>query len=410
MGMTIFIKLAWRNILRNKRRTFFAGFAVGIGLAALIFTDALMIGMEANMVSSATASFLGEGQIHREGFRETFESELVINNIDSIIADLKAQPEVQAMTMRTLAMGMISSPANVSSVSMIGIDPATEPELSQIDEVLIEGDYFQTYGDRQVLIGRKMAELLEVGLGDRVVLTVAEAYTGDLAQEMFRVGGIFHFNVAEMDQRMAFVKLGKARTMMGLEGQAHQIVLKFVSRDIGRNKNHPIWDKYSRDGNEAVGWTVLLPQLEAAFEMSGYATLMIAVILFGVVALGIVNTLFMSLYERMFEFGVIRALGTRPFAMGRLVIFEAGALGLIAVTLGSLLGLVIVAITAHFGIDYGGIEFAGVTFRELLYPELQLSQFVIFPVSVLLFTMLIALYPAIFAARLTPSEAMRKSF
>ncbi|UCC45585.1 MAG: FtsX-like permease family protein, partial [Candidatus Zixiibacteriota bacterium] len=127
-------------------------------------------------------------------------------------------------------------------------------------------------------------------------------------------------------------------------------------------------------------------------------------------ALVIVNSLFMSLYERMFEFGVLRAVGTRPSAMGGLIVLEAGALATVAIILGMILGLALVGTIAHTGIDYGGIEYEGVTFRKLLYPVLHASQFVVYPVAAFLFTLVISLYPATFAARLTPAKAMRKSF
>ena len=112
----------------------------------------------------------------------------------------------------------------------------------------------------------------------------------------------------------------------------------------------------------------------------------------------------------MFEFGVLRAIGTQPLGMAKLVIFEAGALALIALVLGIVLGFGLVYGISISGIDYGGIEYEGVTFRKNLYPILQVGQFIVYPVCAYLFTLAIALYPAAYAARLTPAKAMRKSF
>ena len=365
-SLSMQIRLAWRNILRNKRRTFVAGIAIGIGLASLIFVDAMIIGMKNTMLHSATASFLGEGQILRDGFRRSAQVDLTVSNLRETVKSLENEASVDAYTLRTMAFGMISSPANFSAVNMVGIDPATEPALSQIDEAIVEGSYLASDTGRQIVIGRKLAELLEVGLGDRIVVTSAQAHTGDIAQEMFRVTGVFFFNVKEMDRQMVFVPIRKAQQMLNLNDAVHQIALKFSSADIGSNEGHPFWRRYSQGGNEAVGWTVLLPQLEAAFELSQFSTLLVGIILFGVVALGIINTLFMSLYERMYEFGVLRAIGTRPLAMGRMVVFEAAALAAVAIGLGVILGYAVVAVMAHIGIDYSGIEFAGVTLREML--------------------------------------------
>lgn len=407
--MWIFIKLAWRNIFRNKRRTIIAGTAIGIGLASLIFVDALWIGMEKNMIKTATSSFLGEGQIHHNNFRETQEVDYTIENLGEVEEKLKIESIVAHYSLRTLALGMITSPANVQSIVFWGIKPSTEKFLSQIDEAIIEGSFFAEDSERDILLGKDLAEILEVKIGDRIVVTVAQAKTGDLSQEMFRVSGIYHLNIQEMDQSMAFVKIQKAQQMLAIGNNVHEIALRFSHDNFGRDKNLDFWKKYSQKNNEAVGWTVLLPQLEAAFELSQFSTLITALILFGVVALGILNTLFMSIHERMFEFGVIRAVGTRPFRVSRLILFEAGSLALVSILLGNILGFIITYWISKTGIDYTGIEFVGVTFRELLYPVMHWEQFIIYPIWVFIFTIIAGIYPAVYAAKMSPAQAMRKS-
>jgi ABC-type lipoprotein release transport system permease subunit len=369
-----------------------------------------MLGMEGNMIDSATSSFMGEGQIHHEEYREAFDVEKTILRVSDVTDRLDTDEVVKHYTTRTMSFGMLGSPSNAGAVQMIGVNPATERYLSEIDDVIVEGAYFEGENVHDILIGQKLAELLEVELGDRVVLTAAQAHTGDLAQEMFRISGIFYFNVREMDRYFAFVRIDRAQQMLGLLGEVHQIALKLAEDNIGRNPEHPFWKDHARDGNEAVGWALLMPQLEKAFDMAQISKWIVGLILFVVVALVIVNSLFMSLYERMFEFGVLRAVGTRPVAMGRLVVLEAGAVAVIAIGLGMALGLLLLYIVSQTGIDYGGIEYEGVTFRKLLYPVTEIRQFIVYPVSAFLFTLLIALYPATYAARLTPAKAMRKSF
>ena len=403
------MKLAWRNIFRNKRRTFIAGIAIGVGLAAMLFTDALMIGMKDNMIRSATKSFLGEGQIHRKGFRLTPDVEKTINNLDGIISNLKQEEAVERFTPRTVTFGMITSPANVSSVMVYGIQPSSEKFLSQIDDVLKEGNYFKGDGERNIVIGSDLAELLEVGIGDRTVITATQAESGNLVQEMFRVSGIYHFNVKEMDTGMAFVRLSKAQEMLGIGNDVHEIAIKFKDIHFAAKKDNPFWSKYSVHGNEAVSWTTLLPQLHAMPGIFWISLLVMGIILFGIVAFGIVNTLFMSLYERMFEFGVIRAVGTRPSGIRRLILLEAGALSLLSIVLGILLGSIITLIFVKVGIDYRGIEIAGTSFHEMLYPVIHIQQYIIYPIAVFAFTLLIGLYPALVASKMSISEALRKS-
>ncbi len=405
----LYLKLAIRNIFRNKRRTLIAGSAIGIGLAALIFTDALILGMENNMIASATESFLGEGQIHHKDFRETFDVEKTIENKSEVLRQLKTEKIVSHFTQRTLSFAMVTSPSNLASVTMVGIDPETEQYLSQIDEAIIKGTYFSGKSERDIVIGSKLAEILEVDLGSRVVLTVAQARSGELSQEMFLVSGIYDFNIKEMDQGMAFVRLPQAQKMLNLGEEIHEIALRFTKSSYARDRNLPFWERYSKGGNEAVSWTVLLPEVEAAFELSHFATYLVGLILFGVVALGIVNTLFMSLHERMFEFGVMRAVGTSPLRMAQLILFEAGTLAFISIILGLFIGFVVILITMKTGINYTGIEFSGVTFRKLIYPELKIKQFVEYPLAVFLFTVLVGIFPALSAAKLSPAKAMRRS-
>ena len=178
--MFLLIKIAWRNIFRNARRTVLASLAIGIGLAALIFTDALMIGMVESMVRTATDTFLGQGQIHSDGFRSTLEVERTVRDLPRVLARLKADPRVRGFSPRTQAFGMLSSPANAGAILLYGIDPQLEKDISKIDEAVVEGAFLGLEDQRKILIGSKLAETLEVAPGDRVVVTVAEAETGEL--------------------------------------------------------------------------------------------------------------------------------------------------------------------------------------------------------------------------------------
>jgi len=407
--MWIYLKLAWRNLLRNKRRSLIAGTAIGVGLACLIYVDALVIGMERNMVDSATSTFLGQGQIQRRGFRATHQADLTIHRLPWVIENLSREKAVWHFSPRALSYGMISSPANFGSIELVGFDPAREKDVSEIDDVIIKGSFFAGDNPRDIVIGNKLAELLQVETGDRLVVTVAQASAGTLSQELFRVSGIYRFGITEMDRGMAFVRLEKAQDMLGIGRNAHQIALVFTNSKMAADPDLPFWEKYSRFGNEAAGWPVVLPQVQAAFELSRFSTYLMGLILFAIVALGIVNTLFMSLHERLFEFGVLRAVGTRPASIAQLIVCEAGALAFISIVMGSILGLIATGITAQTGLNYTGIEYVGVTFRKLIYPVLQVRQFVEYPLWVFLFTLLVGLYPASYAARMLPTTAMRRS-
>ncbi|MCY3871021.1 MAG: ABC transporter permease [Gemmatimonadetes bacterium] len=406
----ILIKLAWQNLFRHKRRSIIAATAMGIGLAALIFADALWLGMERNMVKTATASFLGDAQIHREGFSDEQAVELTINHLDAVVVNLQREGIVAHFTLRTFAFGMITSPATVAAVNLVGVEPSTEQYLSQIDDAIIEGAYFEGSNSRDIVMGEELAERLEVGLNDRIVVTVAQAGSGDLSQEMFRVSGIYRFADEGMNSGMAFIRLGKAQQMLALGTGAHEIALKFIDSTSAEDQNLLFWKTYWQGGNKARSWIEVLPEVQAMFEMSKFSKYIMGVVLFGVVVFGIVNTLFMSLYERMFEFGVLRAIGTRPFGMAQLILFEAGALAVLGIILGTVFGFCVTVIFSTIGIDYTGIEMMGITMQELIYPEMRIQPFIFYSIWIFVFTIIAGLYPARYAARMSAATAMRRSF
>lgn len=403
------LKLAWRNIFRNRRRTLLSGLAVGIGLASLIFTDALMIGMIESMIRSATDTFLGEAQIHAEGYRDTLAVEKTIHDLDAVLKGLDREDLIRHYTIRVQAFSMVTSPSAAYSVLLYGIDPSRERDISKLDDAVIEGKFLDADSGRLILIGSDLADRLEVGTGDRLVITTARAEPGELAQEMFRVGGIFRFSVKEMDSGAVFITIDKARRLLGLEGRAHEIVLSFRDVRNASRRDLPFWQKYSRSGNEALGWRDLLRELDVVLNLSNFTKYIVALILFGIVSLIVLNTLFTSLYERLFEFGILRAVGTRPAKMALIILLEAASLSVISGVFGIILGLASTYIFSVYGIDYRGIEFADVTFRELIYPVFTLRQYIEYPLWILAFSLIAGTYPAVYTARITPARVLRKS-
>ena len=407
--MKMLLKLAWRNVLRNKRRTVLSGLAVGIGLAAMIFVDGLYKGMLESMIRTATDTFLGQAQIHAGGFRNTLEVEKTINRSEDIMKSLRSESLISGFSPRTVSFGMLSSAGGVNSVVLYGIQPETEKHISMLDEALRSGDYLDPEGMGQILIGSKTAETLEVETGDRVVLTVAQAGSGEISQDMFRVSGIFHLGIREADRGMAFINIRQSRDLLALGRATHEITLKFRDINDAGDRSLTFWRRYSQAGNEAVGWRDLVPQLDSVIGMTEISNVIISLMVFGIVAITIMNSLFMSLYERMFEFGVLRAVGTRPVNMAIIIFLEAASLSLISIFLGLVLGLTVMQIFSVYGINYKGIEFAGVTITELIYPVMALRQFTLFPLLIFAFSLIAAIYPAVFAAKLTPARAMQRS-
>lgn len=402
-------KLGFRNILRNKRRTIITCAIMGFGLAALIFADAFLRGLNENMISSVTGSFIGDGQIHRKDFLKTREIEKTITNSQETLAKLKQTPEVKLAVPRTIANGMIASPTDILPIMIFGIDAEEELKISSVKDAIIAGSYLKEGANDQIIIGEKLAKFLGVSVGDKLVLTSAQAKTGLLAQELLRVGGIFKMKNKDMDSSIAFINIKKGQEMMNIGSNFHEIVFKFNKKESIINPPIEFLSEFSKNDNEALSWKKLVPAIDAGIQLTSYSLYIGSFILFAIIALSTMNTLFMSLYERMYEFGIMKAIGTRPFFIFRLIIIEAIALATMSSIFGILVGGSATFITSAIGISHlTDVEYLGTTIRSAIRPIPSLHQYIIYPLAIIIFATLSSIYPAISAARIIPSKSMKR--
>lgn len=400
--MTLIIQLAWRNLFRNGRRTMLTVFATSVGMASIIFADAFMIGMSETMIESVTDTFIGEGQVTATSFRDAFAIESVIPDAKKITNKLDKKTSYVAYTPRLQTQAMLATAANSTSVMLNGIDPIRERKVSKIAEAISDGTMLTH--TRDIIIGKKLAKDLSASIGDRIIVTAAQANNGEIAQEMLRVSGIFSFGDRNMDGRMAFIHIDKARTMLNLEGQTHLLVLNFDGPTP--ENDHPFWKELSSDTTQALSWRKIMKELSAILEMTDINVYIASVILFSMVALIIMNALFMSLYERLYEFGVLAAVGTRRRVIAGLIFVESFLMALLSIGAGWGFGAAISFYVKKNGIDYAGIEYAGVTMTKVIYPVITINPYLYTPFFVLFFTFCAALYPAYYASKISPSSAM----
>lgn len=402
-----YIKLAWRNIFRNKKRTFLTGLIIAIGLASLMFTDAAIVGMKQNMIDSVTSSFLGDAQIHLEGFQDSLDSKDRIRKPGAILEKLKADPAVASFSERAMSFGTISSPADINSVMVYGIDPDREPDISKLDEAIEEGGYFKDGSG--VLIGSDLAERLEAEIGERVVISVSNAATGDLAQNMYRVSGIYTMQIEELDASTAFIPLKEAQNLIGLDGGVHEIAVQFHTLEYAAQAGEGFSNEYSIYGNRAQTWPQLVPQMKKMLDLTDFSVGIVMVIVFAIIIFGIINTLFMSLYERIFEFAVLRAVGTRSAQLKKMIVFEAASLGIYSSVMGVALGALLIYLGSVTGMNLTGVEFAGATFTEKIYTVFDARQFYLHPLAIIGFTIIVSFYPARHAGRMSITDALQKT-
>lgn len=405
--MKIFVKMGFRNIFRNKRRSLLTSIIIGLGIAAMILVDGFILGMSDNMVKTITDSFISEGQIHHPKFRDSWKSEYQIQNLAKVKKILQSDKQVAAFSERTVSFAMISSPKAIKNVTVFGIDPENEPKVTQIHHRVFEGE-FVAHED-SLVIGTILQKRLNVALGDKVVLTSAKAGSGEISQMLFRISGIMKSKSKDLDEKAALIHIKKARQLLGMGSGIHEIGIKFQHRAQGEQLNNPLWDKLNVTGNLAESWKLVASSFVGLMKMVDESKAIVAFVLMFLVAFGIINTLFMALYERMFEFAVLRALGTKSREIFIMIVSEAGSLALISILTGLLITLVLAVPMYIWGIDYSGIEFGKVTIREPVHFVFRWYQFTWIPFFALLFTILISMYPALHAARIKMAEAIKRS-
>ena len=403
----LIIKLALRNLFRNTRRTLLTVLLIGCSLSALILTDAVLLGMDDVMIESLTKTLSGEAQVHRQGFTDNYDVDLYMPESASIESQLENDPSVAAYASRVISGGMISSSYNVGAGIIYGVDADQERHLSKLAAAITLGHYLEDAND--ILIGEPMAELLEIKLGDRVVITQAEANTGELSQALFRVAGIFKFGVRELDSNIVFINISQARKILGIKQGSHEIAILF--HDVSSADLDPtgLLSSLTDDTTEALGWRALNKDIAAMLEMTNYSSLIVGAILFFLASLGVINSMFMSIYERIYEFGVAKAIGTRPFDLFQLIMVEALFLALLSCILGMSVGAILGEWYATNGIPLGEMEISGIAMNNNIPTVLASHQFTNFPVYVILLTLTAALYPARFAANIIPTDALHRS-
>jgi ABC-type lipoprotein release transport system permease subunit len=400
--------LAFRNLFRNFRRTVLAALLLGCSLAALIFTDGVMNGMMELLIETATKSITGEARVNRKGFHDSSKSSLYMSNVSEIEEFLRQDEHVAAFATRTMTGGMISSAFNRAGGLVVGVSPEMELSVSKLSRVIVQGNYL-TGEDSEILMGVDLADLLEVKLGDRIVITQSEVDGGDLSQALFKLSGIYNFGIRELDSSTVFISLGRSREILGMHNSAHEVVIQFAGEDDHMNSELAVFRQLNTDQLETRGWLDTSPQLASMIKFIDFSAFLIGMILFFVAAIGIINSMFMSIYERIYEFGVIKAVGTEPRQIFQLIVCEALLLAILGLVVGLIIGTPLSWYFSIHGIPFGDLQFQSLTIGDKIKTVPTIAQFTLFPLWMVGLTLLASIYPALFASRIIPSRALQKT-
>ena len=401
-------QMAWRNIWRNPRRTIVIMTAVIIGVWAMIFLGALMRGISEQMVRNGIATLTGHIQIHHTGFKE---DPVIENSIDkpAVVetALLENLPPDAKWTSRVRVNAIASNARNSGGVTLVGIDAGKEAGISFIGQAVTEGEYLKT-GDRYgILVGKALADKFETGLGRKLVL-MSQDTNRDIASRAFRITGIFRAEMEATEKEFVFVSIDAAREMLKLGDGISEISILLADQKALT----PVADSLRRalpsDSYDVSTWRELLPLVTAVLKMYDWFIYLWFLIIFIAMGFGIVNTILMAVFERIREFGLLRALGMKPWWIVREVLTESFFLLVLGMVLGNAFSLLSVYALADTGIDLSalseGVEFAGMS--RIIYPVLIIRDIFVANLVVLVLGIVVSAYPAVKAARFTPVKAM----
>lgn len=406
--MSIFLKMAWRNIRRNLRRTLITLSAITFGLAAMIIFFGFTDGFHAQWVENTVKAYTGHIQIYSSGYRDDPQLNRSIANASEIIKLLKTEPAVDTYAERVEVQGLISTAENSYGVLIRGIDSGAEVKITGIKERIIKGDYLNEDKGRGVLIGHRLAEKLNAEIGDKIVLMV-QAADGSLTAELFRLRGIFRIGAAELDSSFAIVTLKDAQAFSLLGNRITEIAVMIKSPVDVSPVSKRLKESLVSSGYEVYTWEELMPALQEMIDLDNIFMYLILLVVLVVVSLGILNTMLMSIMERTREFGIMMAVGTSPGNVILLVMLESFFIGIIGIISGAGIGIGVNRIISIKGFDLsrwgGATEFFAIL-DPVIYPETDIINVLWSCAIVFLTALIVSVYPAVRAARLRPVEAM----
>lgn len=396
----MFFKIGFRNAIRNRRRTLIASFAIGVGLFATVFTDAFMAGFEKNLVDSITGNFFGHIQVHGKNYREESDSSIIIKNRAQLISNLNKHSRINKISERAYSFGMIASPYSNKNVMISGVNFETE----NLEKHILESNK-SALPDNYLMIGSRLAKDLDLRVDEKVIVTLAEAKSGELSQEQFRVSSIFEIGDKEVDSSTIFIPLNRLQKMLKIGNSIHEISIELDSNEDSLEFSKTL----NPLDNELLHWTELAPDVANMLDLSFLSILIMSFFITAICSFGIMNVIFMSIYERLYEFGVLKSIGTEPKQIIKIILSESFILAVFGVLFGALLVSIVGVPLSIYGINYSEIEVGSSVLLEPIRPLFSFRQFIYYPCLTALFTIIISLYPAWWIAKLSPKDAMHMS-
>jgi ABC-type lipoprotein release transport system permease subunit len=397
-------KMAIRNLGRNRRRSAFSALALGMGLALLLLMAGFINGEMQSSMNSTIRLQSGHLQIRAKTYDEvktslTFED--LVANPEQVVAQVAALPQVAVATPRLYASGMVASGNDTLGVRIIGIDPASEANAPYRDGIL-SGQYLTAADSQGILIGNALAQKLNLKAGDQTTVLVNTS-NGDLDQQTFTVRGIYTTHTPGFDDGVVFMPLAKAQAITQTENHASTIFVLLKDK----NQTDAVAAALQGSPYQILTYLKMNEILYTTEQLANSFMIFLYLIVLGVTATVIINTLIMAVFERTREIGILTAIGMKSGGIMGLFFAESSLLAVGGILIGMALGGAMVYYFTTQGFYVGSIGAAtNLMIGERIYALLTIKDAVTLTIATFVISLLAALYPALLAARLEPIQAL----
>lgn len=406
--MTLYLRLAWRNVWRQRRRTFLIAFAMGVIMGLLVFYDGMVVGMEQAIYGNAIEIMGGNIQVHAPGYNEKTGSKplLPLDDPDSVVQAAEAHPNVVLATKRINTGGMVTNREGAFSVTIVGLETEKEAPTSTVAQNISAGRFLAPDDGDLIVIGQGLATAMDIGVDDRITM-VGNTKHEQTRQRTMTVVGIYDVGVPAIEKNTIYISLNEAQQLFDLNGQVTEVVVNLDQ--IGQEPGVIREINAKQPGYEVDTWITGFPEMKRGMDLDKATMGIFGIIMLGIAAIGIFNLLMMAVFERTREIGVLGALGLKPRQIMILFLLEGILIGVMGAVLGAILGTLVNGIFSVVGIDYS--QYADIADYMALFSDKIYTQLV--PLKVLKHSLTLAgiaaiasLYPAREASRQEPAEAL----
>lgn len=407
--MKLLLKLAWRNIWRNRRRSVLTVLAVVFATFLTIGQRGIQLGTYELNIRTAVQIFTGYLQIQKEGYQENPSLNSCFKYTNSIKNYLRNDKNIKAFTPRIYADGLISYKESSTGASIIGIDPASEKGVTTFMDRIDQGKFFNSDSSDQIVLGYKLLENLNAKVGDTVVI-LAQAYDGTLGNEKFKIVGTARMGTSEFDAMSVFVGLSTLQNLLDMGNRINVIALSIGGLDEIQSVKQNLNSYFKNTDLAVLSWDQIMTELKQSIQLDNISGILFLGILIILVAFGVLNTVSMSVQERFREFGITLSIGMPNSMLVELVIIETIFLTLVGLILGNIIGWGINLYIFHNPIYVGGN--LGALYEEYgflpnLESSLRIGIFINATLSVLIISLIACLYPAYRVYKLEPLKGIR---